>query len=147
MKDFFGGGARVVAHLAWVKDTEHSWVSGELCVLSDGVVLERLGNSFWSKNETTWTFYPWSEIGRITGEVTKETAVAAMRRHGYYDLSLPGPVPPHESTAVVKRKPGEPTQAVPFTSVDQLPDYDAPVPAATGKPFFFSLARWRSKRK
>lgn len=150
MQDFFDG-ARIIAHLGWVKDTEHSWVSGELLVLSDGVLLERLGHDIWSRGETRWEFSTWSVIGRMTGEVTPETAVAAMRQHGYYDLHLPSPVSPYERTAgPFKDKPGEPGRAVPFTSVDQLPNYDDPIPpdapATTEKAPFFSLARWRSRR-
>jgi hypothetical protein len=145
MKDWFTG-TRIVAHLGWVKDTEHSWVSGEVLVLSNGVILDRLGRDTWSGGKTTWQFSTWSEVGRMTGEVTPETAVAAMRRHGYRDLYLPSPVSPYETKAgPFTDEPGESRNAVPFTSVDQLPNHDDLRPSAE-KASFFSLARWRSRR-
>jgi hypothetical protein len=120
MKDFRDG-ARVLAHWGFSADTEHSWVHGELLLLSNGVLLRRYGSSsFWpGRDETEWRFTRWQEMRRLTGDVTVERATSGL---GGYDLSLPGPTRIDRFTA--GPFPGSPGRAVAYTSPAQLPDYE-----------------------
>ena len=148
MKDFRNG-ARVLAHWGFAADTEHSWVTGELLLLGNGVILRRYGGSTWwpKADETTWKFTEWSEMRRLDGDITVERAASGL---GGYDLRLPGPTRIDRLTA--GPVPGSGDRAVAYTSPDQLPSYDdldldfEADDHAEEKRSFFSSAWWRAKR-
>ncbi|MET9227431.1 hypothetical protein [Lentzea sp. NPDC003310] len=119
MEDFRNG-ARILAHWGFTVDTEHSWVTGELLLLSSGVVLRRYGGSTWTPglDQTTYHFTRWSEMFRLDGDVTVERAARSL---GGYDLHLPGPT--RVDRFRVGPFPGGSARAVPYTSPEQLPDY------------------------
>ncbi|MEU5696495.1 hypothetical protein [Actinosynnema sp. NPDC020468] len=96
--DVLPNGTEVVAHWEFVADTEHSWVTGQVLVRSDGVLLRRYGGSSSRDRRTTWEYHPWTPVPWWSGETDGTAALRALQAAGY-DLTTPGPVPVYESTA------------------------------------------------
>lgn len=91
-------GTAVVARWGFVADTEHSWVTGEVLVRSDGVLLRRYGGSSSRGGRTTWRFHAWEPVGWWPGETDADAALRVLKGRGY-DLSAPSPVPVDEDEA------------------------------------------------
>jgi hypothetical protein len=86
-------GAELVAHWGFVFDMDDSegggFVSGELLLRSDGVLLRRYGTDYYSDGRTTWRYGPWTPMPRWTGESDPDEAMRLLKADGY------GLCPPH----------------------------------------------------
>jgi hypothetical protein len=89
---------RVVAHWGFVYDTDRSWVTGELLLRSDGILLRRYGGSRYQDGATTYTFGTWERVPWWNGVVDREVALSQLKTRGY-SVTLPGPTAIEVSTA------------------------------------------------
>lgn len=79
-------------------DTEHSWVTGELLLRGDGVLLRRYGGDSRRGGVTTWRFGAWQVVAWWPGETDPDAAVRRLRERAYdlYDAS-PDPIDADEA--------------------------------------------------
>ena len=73
-------------------DTDHSWVTGELLLRGDGVLLRRYGGDSRRGGVTSWRFSAWQVVSWWPGEADPDAAVQRLKQHAY-DLYEPSPVP------------------------------------------------------
>jgi hypothetical protein len=73
-------------------DLGGGFVSGELLLRTDGVLLRRYGGSSYRAGQITWQFKPWEPVTWWSGETDPRYAVAILKGRGY-DLCEPDPVP------------------------------------------------------
>ncbi|EOD59701.1 hypothetical protein [Amycolatopsis vancoresmycina] len=100
-----------VAHWGFAADTADSWVTGQLLLLPDGVLVRRYGGSRYGGGETTYQYGAWELVTWWPGITGRDEAIGALRGAGY-DLYEPDPVPPGERTA--GPFPGAPDPATPI---------------------------------
>ena len=68
------------------------FVSGELLLRSDGILLCRYGGSSYRAGQITWKYGPWKEATWWTAEANPKQAVTLLKSRGY-DLLKHDPVP------------------------------------------------------
>ncbi len=100
-----------VGYWGFAADTAESWVTGQLLLLPDGVLLRRYGGSSYGGGETTYRYGAWEPVTWWPGIADRDQAIGALRSTGY-DLYEPGPVPLGEKTA--GPFPGSPGPATPI---------------------------------
>ena len=74
------------------EDLGGGFVSGELLLRTDGVLLRRYGGSSYRAGQLTWQFKPWEPVTWWSGETGPQRAVAILKGRGY-DLCEHDPVP------------------------------------------------------
>ena len=58
------------------------FVSGELLLRSDGVLLRRYGGGSYRAGQVSWKYGPWDEVSWWTGETNSQQAAAFLSRAG-----------------------------------------------------------------
>jgi len=83
-------GFDLVAHWAFVHDTDDSWATGEFLLRNDGALLRRSGGSSYERGFTTYKFDRWEPVTWWGGISNADASMAVLKARGY-DLSIPGP--------------------------------------------------------
>jgi hypothetical protein len=80
-------GAEMLAHWGFVFDLDDSegggFVSGEVLLRSDGVLLRRYGTSYYRDGQTTWKYGPWASMPRWSGGAEPDEAMRWLKAGGY----------------------------------------------------------------
>lgn len=80
-------GAELVAHWGFVYDIDDDagggFVSGEVLLRSDGVLLRRYGTSHSRDGQTTWRYGPWEPDRLWAGPTDAEGALRWLKARGY----------------------------------------------------------------
>ena len=64
------------------EDLGGGFVSGELLLRTDGVLLRRYGGSSYRAGQLTWQFKPWEPVTWWSGETGPQRAVAILKGRG-----------------------------------------------------------------